>query len=106
MINPDGGSYRFEVGDYKMDFTQRGWICPRCGRVNAPFMPFCICVDEHKQVTYTTNTETDSTAKETPLTVPEIRWCKTKNRFCEHASIWNECSVKGNHVCTKEYNNR
>ena len=20
-----------------------GWICPRCGRVNAPFMPYCDC---------------------------------------------------------------
>lgn len=22
---------------------QEGWICPRCGRVNAPFMPNCDC---------------------------------------------------------------
>ena len=20
-----------------------GWICPRCGRVNAPFRPYCDC---------------------------------------------------------------
>ena len=20
-----------------------GWICPRCGRVNAPFTPYCDC---------------------------------------------------------------
>lgn len=20
-----------------------GWVCPRCGRVNAPFTPYCDC---------------------------------------------------------------
>lgn len=24
----------------------RGWICPRCGRVNAPFMSQCTCKSE------------------------------------------------------------
>jgi hypothetical protein len=22
---------------------ETGWICPRCGTVLAPFMPFCVC---------------------------------------------------------------
>lgn len=22
---------------------KEGWICPRCGRVNAPFTPYCDC---------------------------------------------------------------
>ena len=22
-----------------------GWICPRCGRVNAPFTPYCDCTE-------------------------------------------------------------
>ena len=24
---------------------KEGWICPRCGKVNAPFMPQCDCED-------------------------------------------------------------
>lgn len=23
---------------------QQGWVCPKCGRVNAPWMPTCGCV--------------------------------------------------------------
>ena len=29
---------------YKHDnITNRGWECPRCGRINAPWMPYCNC---------------------------------------------------------------
>ena len=24
----------------------QGWICPRCDRVNAPWMPCCLCSDK------------------------------------------------------------
>lgn len=23
--------------------NSEGWICPRCGRVNAPWLPYCSC---------------------------------------------------------------
>lgn len=26
---------------------KEGWICPRCGKVNAPFMPSCDCTSSY-----------------------------------------------------------
>ena len=31
--------------DKNYSYAPQGWICPRCGRVNAPFMPCCSCGD-------------------------------------------------------------
>ena len=33
-------------------YGQQGWICPRCGRVNAPWVMQCPCKSE--VITYTT----------------------------------------------------
>lgn len=35
--------------------TNEGWICPRCGRVNAPWNPWCNC--EHKSNINTNTSE-------------------------------------------------
>ena len=32
---------------------QQGWICPKCGRVNAPWMPTCGCVSSQTSGTGT-----------------------------------------------------
>ena len=34
-----------------ISFSQKGWECPRCGRINAPWLPCCSC---YKSTTYTT----------------------------------------------------
>ena len=28
---------------------QEGWLCPRCGRINAPFVTYCGCKADDKQ---------------------------------------------------------
>jgi len=30
---------------------QTGWICPKCGRVNAPWIPSCNCTDGERRDT-------------------------------------------------------
>ena len=36
---------------------QQGWICPKCGRVNAPWLPTCDCVRSQTSGTIRTNTD-------------------------------------------------
>ena len=33
--------------------NNEGWICPRCGRVNAPWLPYCSCDDIAVDITTT-----------------------------------------------------
>lgn len=40
---------------YTDTFIQEGWVCPRCGQVMAPWMPYCNCKLE---VTYTKESST------------------------------------------------
>ncbi len=50
MYIGDGHEYEFPA--------QQGWICPKCGRVNAPWLSFCPCYDEEKKVIYSTGSGT------------------------------------------------
>ena len=41
-------NYKITVGPYRsQEYTipsyQQGWVCPKCGRVNAPWMGTCPC---------------------------------------------------------------
>ena len=33
---------------------QQGWVCPKCGRVNAPWLPICGCVNSKTRATFDT----------------------------------------------------
>ena len=42
----------------KISFASQGWECPKCGRINAPWMPTCPCYQD-KTKTFTTDTDSN-----------------------------------------------
>ena len=36
-----------------ISFAQKGWECPRCGRINAPWLPCCSCSKSTYYVSWT-----------------------------------------------------
>lgn len=56
-----GKSFSYSIGDVPGDsfkyWGQQGWVCPKCGRVNAPHVNTCPCSEPHNTyVTTGTNT--------------------------------------------------
>ena len=50
-------------------FAQKGWICPKCGRVLAPSTMYCLwCCSDMKE---------SMTIKTTPATIPKTTWDTT-----------------------------
>lgn len=46
------------MNDYDVNI-QYGWVCPKCGRVMAPTMCFCICNGEGRKTISTTSITID-----------------------------------------------
>ena len=48
------GAYNTDEHGYQLvQGAQHGWICPQCGRVYAPFMPYCMYCNQYRSVTVT-----------------------------------------------------
>lgn len=41
----------------------KGWECPRCGRINAPWLPCCSCYKSTASITWTQDTTTLTNAE-------------------------------------------
>ena len=39
--------------------SEKGWECPRCGRINAPWVRQCDCNRDNWNITWTDNTDED-----------------------------------------------
>lgn len=71
---------------YTDTFIQEGWVCPRCGQVMAPWMPYCNCKIEVK---YTKETSTTAPTGQsytinpssTTVTYPNPDYKSTKTVF-------------------------
>lgn len=50
--------------------TQKGWECPKCGKILAPWMPYCTC-NSMNNIYTTANLDYSKTIK------PEVKTCKT-----------------------------
>lgn len=45
------GSTEGSFGNVNGFFSMKGWICPRCGRANAPWVSHCDCKDVETGIT-------------------------------------------------------
>ena len=50
---------------------KEGWVCPRCGRVNAPWLPCCDCQATHRMTTYMQQTTGIKWTRDTTTTNPK-----------------------------------
>ena len=52
----------------RADNHKWGWECPRCGRVNAPWMPYCNCQITQYKITETQEQATKEVIDQEPIT--------------------------------------
>jgi hypothetical protein len=65
---------------YEISMTpQTGWVCPLCGKVNAPWAPSCDCHIKSKPMTATY----DENSSMTNTDMPEYVTSNTTNIICD-----------------------
>lgn len=63
------------MSEYNFDFGhQTGWECPRCGRINAPWLPNCSCSNRTITVTWDKTNTPINPKPDAPLTYDDDWW--------------------------------
>ena len=83
---------------------QQGWICPKCGRVNAPWMPTCDCVSSQTSGTgtsYLVKTSSISRDSHEIADTPQTERMKTHDYcdICNHKGCDNCISNNLDEYC-------
>ena len=81
--------------------AERGWECPRCGQVWAPWISQCNCSKNKTNITWTTTTTTSP-----EISLDDDKWKKTiyckaggSDYYDEHTKTWtNVPKTYGNTV--------
>ena len=68
-------SYQFSIP------PQTGWVCPLCGKVNAPWAPSCDCYIKSKPKQMTTTYDENSSITNNDM--PEYVTNNTNNIICD-----------------------
>lgn len=84
--------------------TQKGWECPKCGRILAPWMPYCTCNNMNN--TYTTaNLDYSKTIipeVKTYTVAPETYCVKINCKYTDISPYKYPCNICINHDMFKE----
>lgn len=61
--------------------VQKGWVCPLCGRANAPWLAQCNCVPQEVKITYATESHT-TTASTDPDAISVFKATVSNGPVC------------------------
>lgn len=82
-------TYILPADDYQFSWTQKGWECPRCGRILAPWMPNCTCERQSTFVYPGVHTDTTTAPKSPTSTTTTYKYTPKEHSYS--MSVCDSC---------------